>query len=81
MSTFDFTIVLDQLVEDMDAVDAVYARCDDASMFNSDGVTRITFHRDATTLDDAIRSAVSDLQSFGYKIEQIDVEPACVGAG
>ena len=80
MNTFDFTITIDQLVEDLDVIDAFYKRCDDVSMFNSEGITKITFHRDAVSLDDAIRAAVSDLQSFGYKIKHIEVEPECVGA-
>ncbi|MDA1055490.1 MAG: hypothetical protein O3C40_34250 [Planctomycetota bacterium] len=80
MNTFDFTISIDKFVEDLDVIDAFYARCDDVSMFNADGVTRITFHRDAATLDEAIRSAVSDVQSSGFKVKQIEVEPECVGA-
>ena len=32
------------------------------------------------TLDEAIRSAVSDVQSSGFKVKQIEVEPECVGA-
>jgi hypothetical protein len=80
MKTFDFTITIDQFVEDLDAIDAFYGRLDDVSMFNADGATRITFHRDAATLDDALRSAVSDVQSFGYKVKHIEVEPECVGA-
>lgn len=80
MQTFDFTITIDQFVEDLDAIDAFYGRLDDVSMFNSDGATRITFHREAATLDNALRSAVSDVQSFGYKVKQIDVAPECVGA-
>lgn len=80
MKTFDFTISIDRFVEDLDVINAVYARCDDVSMFNSDGITRITFHRDAVTLDDAIRSAVSEVQSSGFKVKQIEVEPECVGA-
>ena len=80
MNTFDFTITIDQLVEDLDAIDAFYGRCDDVSMFNSAGVTKITFHRDAESLDDAIRAAVSDVQTQGYKVKHIEVEPECVGA-
>jgi hypothetical protein len=80
MHTFDFTITIDQFVEDLDAIDAFYGRCDDASMFNSEGATRIIFHREAATLDDAIRSALSDVESFGYKVRHIEAEPECVGA-
>ena len=80
MQTYDFTITIDQFVEDLDAIDAVYGQLDDVSMFNSDAATRITFHREAATLDGAMRSAVADVQSFGYKVKHIEVEPECVGA-
>jgi hypothetical protein len=80
MPTFDFTITIDQLVEDVDVIDAFYGRLDDVSMFNAHGARRITFHRESATLDDALLSAVSDLQSFGYTAKQMEVEPACVGA-
>ena len=80
MNTFDFSITIDQLVEDLDAIDAFYGRCDDVSMFNCDGVTKITFHRDAASLDHAIRAAVSGVQAFGYSVRHIEVQPECVGA-
>ena len=80
MNIFDFTITIDQLIEDLDAIDAFYGRCDDVSMFNSEGVTKITFQRDAASLDDAIRSAVSDVQSFGYKVKHIELDPECFEA-
>lgn len=81
MNTFDFTITIEQFVDDLDAIDAFYGRCDDVSMFNSQGSTKLTFHRDAASLDDAIRAAVSDVQSFGYRVTQIEFEPECVGGG
>ena len=81
MNRYDITITIDRLVEDLDAVDAFYGRCGDASMFNADGVTKITFHRDADTLDAALRSAVADVEGFGYRVEKIEIEPQCVGAG
>lgn len=80
MHVFDFTITIDQFIEDLDAIEAFYARLDDVSMFNAGGVTRITFHREAATLDDAIRSAIADVQSFRYKVTHIEAEPECVGA-
>ncbi|MFO7901613.1 MAG: hypothetical protein ACQESR_09455 [Planctomycetota bacterium] len=43
------------MVEELDAIDAFYGRCHDASMFNCDGV-KITFHRDAALLDETARA-------------------------
>lgn len=80
MNRFDFTVTLDQLIDDLDVIDEFYGRCDDASMFNSGGVTKITFHREAASLDDAIRSAIDDARTLGAKVTHIEVEPECVGA-
>jgi hypothetical protein len=80
MKTFDFTITIDRLVEDLDAIDAFYGRCDDVSMFNCEGVTKITFHRHPDSLDGPISTAVADVQAFGYRVRHIEVEPECVGA-
>jgi hypothetical protein len=64
----------------LNEVVAFYARVDDVSMFNSDRVTRVSFHRKANTLDEAIRSAIADLRASGFAVKQIEVEPQCVGA-
>jgi len=80
MARFDFTVTLEQLIEDLDTIDAFYGRCDDVSLFNVDGKTKIAFHREAATLDDAIRSAVSDVATLGAKVIHIEVEPECVEA-
>lgn len=33
IQTYDFTITIDQFVEDLDAIDAIYGRLDEVSMF------------------------------------------------
>ncbi len=80
MQQFDFTVSINVFIDDLDKIDAFYGRCDDVSMFNSDGVTRITFHREAASLDEAIRSAIADTTTLGAKLTSIEVEPECVGA-
>lgn len=45
--------------------DRLYAVCDDCSLWSSQGTVRLTFHREAPTLDQAIGSAIRDLKSIG----------------
>ena len=62
MKIFEFTITIDQYLEDLDVIDAFYGKTGDASVAGSEGKTLIHFDREAKSLDDALRSAVADLQ-------------------
>jgi len=75
---FEFTITIDQYVEDLDVVDAFYGKTGDASLAGSDGKTLVHFDREADTLDEALRSAIADVQAQGWQVRDISVEPDCV---
>jgi len=76
MTKFEFTLVLSGLTEITDAAaNALFeAGCDDASPASSDGVVWITFHREANSLDAAIRSAMADVQQAGFPVERLEIE-------
>lgn len=78
MKIFEFTITIDQYVEDLDVVDAFYGRTGDASVAGSGGKTLVHFDREAGTLDEALRSAIADVQAQGWQVCDISVEPGCV---
>ena len=78
MKIFEFTITIDQYVEDLDKIDAFYGKMGDASVAGSAGKTLIHFDREAETLDDALRSAAADVQAEGWQVQEISVEPNCV---
>lgn len=78
MKIFEFTITIDQYVEDLDVVDAFYGKTGDASLAGSDGKTLVHFDREADTLDEALRSAIADVQAQGWQVRDISVEPDCV---
>ena len=67
MKNFDFSVIIDAYsVDDVaqSVWDAVYeAGCDDALISSSEGVTSLSFHREAATEDEAIASAISDFAS------------------
>ena len=49
MTTFEFTITLTDLVDDLDAINVFYGHANDASIESSAGKTLVHFDRDAET--------------------------------
>ena len=78
MKVFEFTIAIDQYVDDLGAIDAFYGKTDDASVAASEGKTLIHFDREADSLDEALRSAVADVQDAGWQVCEITVQPDCL---
>ena len=76
MRKFEFTVYLGEIGEVSEAAaNALYeAGCDDGSPASCDGSVWITFHREADSLDAAIRSAVSDIQRAGFSVDRLEIE-------
>jgi len=76
MTTYDFTVVLratPELTEDL--ADRLYAAgCDDGTPGMCCGSTTIDFHRAAATLEEAIRSAIANVNSAGCVVERVQIE-------
>lgn len=76
MKQHEFTIILARPEESEDDADALYAAgCRDGSISTCAGVTRIDFHRTAESLEAAIRSAIENVQSAGFEVAQVVIEP------
>ena len=71
MSTFHFTLIVDGPdLQDQFLIDRLFeAGCDDATIGSSDGVQYVDFDREAEALEDAILSAIDDLE----KLEGVEV--------
>ena len=76
MVRYDFTLVLskpteltDQLVEDL-----YDAGCDDGSPSSRAGIVMVTLHRDAESLEQAIRSGIADVQKAGCQVRRVEIE-------
>ena len=71
MATFHFTLIVDGPdLQDQSMIDRLFeAGCDDATVGSSDGVQYVDFDREAEALEDAILSAVDDLE----KLEGVEV--------
>jgi hypothetical protein len=77
MNRYDFTLILskateltDQLVEDL-----YEAGCDDGSPSCRAGVVMVTLHREAESLEQAIRSGIADAQKAGCRVARVEIEP------
>jgi len=78
MKLYSFTITLEEIVDDLDVLDAFYGKVNDASVAGGNGETLIHFDREADSLDDALHSAIKDLLSEGWRVRKISVEPDCI---
>ena len=75
MICWEFTLVVRDVAEMTDALaNALYdAGCDDATVGSSGGAARVSFSRDAATLQDAIQSAVRDVRRAGCEIARVEI--------
>ena len=77
MSTYHFTVVLADLREiSDDLAKALFeAGCDDGSPWSSQGVAAIGFDREAESFEQAVRSAIADVQKAGCHVAWVKIEP------
>jgi hypothetical protein len=76
MKLHHFTIILTESEEsEQDAASLFVAGCDDGSISTSDGVTRIDFHRESASLEQAIQSAIRNIRSAGFEPKEVLIEP------
>jgi hypothetical protein len=70
MPTFDFQLVLGGVnVMSEDVANALYeAGCDDGTPFSSNGVASVGFSREANSLEEAVRSAIADINKAGFVV-------------
>ena len=74
MHQYDFTLIFAKSLELTPGLaDALFAAgCDDGTPGSAKGVLFIDFHREAATLEDAIRSAIEDVRTVGYEIVRVE---------
>jgi hypothetical protein len=67
---YDFQLVLGNVnVMTEEIADALYdAGCDDGTAFSSGGVPAVGFSREADSLEEAIRSAIADVNKAGFTV-------------
>jgi hypothetical protein len=77
MKQHEFTLVLTADPDDEQA-DRMYGVFDDGTIATIAGVPQIHFHRDAGSLEEAIRSAIGDVRSVGCDVARVEMEPNAV---
>ncbi len=78
MTEYSFKVILGDVDEIDDAmIEALYeAGCDDGSPWSSQGVAAVDFDRESASLEQAIRSAIADVQKAGYRVARVEIEPS-----
>ncbi len=72
MHQYGFTLIFAESLESApDLADALFARLRRWDAGNSNELFFIDFHREATTLEDAICSAVEDVGTAGYEVARV----------
>ena len=75
MRSHEFTLILSVEEVTDDQCNALYeAGCDDGTVSTSERVTRIDFCRDAPTLEEAIRSAIGNVNAAGLQVARVEIE-------
>lgn len=76
-SEYSFTLILEPTPEmSEELADALYeSGCDDGSIGESGGTARIYFHRQASSLGEAIATAIRDVESTGCKVDRLELQP------
>ena len=77
MPTYRFTVILAGLDEvSDDLAEALFeAGCDDGSPWSSEGVAAVGFDREAESFEQAVCSAVADVQKAGCHVAWVKIDP------
>ncbi len=74
MREHNFTLIL-TADPDEEAADRIYGVCDDGTLATISGVPQMHFHRASVSLEAAIRSAIASIQSVGFDVARVEIEP------
>jgi hypothetical protein len=74
MAMYDFNLVLDQVEIDETAADTLYGHCKDGTLITAAGVTYMDFDRQANSLDEAVHSAIADINAAGFRVARVEIE-------
>ena len=77
MKEHEFTVILTADPNEEEA-DRLYGILDDGTLSTVADVPQIHFHREAPSLEEAIRSAIADVRSTGFDVARVEIEPEAV---
>ena len=78
MKTYEFDFILKDMSEVTDdQADRLFAAgCDEGTPASCDGVAWIHFDREASSLEEAIRTAVTQVQAAGLLVSKVELDVA-----
>jgi len=72
---YEFSLILKATdVTDAEADKLYEAGCDDGSILSRGDVTRVQFDRDASTLDEALASAIRDVEAADFQVARVEID-------
>jgi len=72
---YEFSLILAAANVTDEEADKLYeAGCDDGSILSRGDVTMVQFDREARTLDEALASAIRDVESAGFQVARVEIE-------
>lgn len=72
---YEFTLILSAPDVTDDEVEKLYeSGCDDGSILSRGDITMVQFDRDAATLDQALASAIRDVESAGLTVARVEID-------
>ncbi len=74
MKEHEFTLVL-TTDPDEEQAENLYGTFNDGTISTIAGVPQVHFHREAASLEDALRSAIGDVRSAGFVVERVEMLP------
>lgn len=74
MKQHEFTLVL-TTDPDEDEANRMYGKFNDGTISMIAGVPRVHFHREGSSLENAIRSAIGDVRSLEFDVASVEMEP------
>jgi len=76
MRTYEFDVLLKDVAEVTDdQADALFAAgCDDGTPVSRNGSAWIHFDREGLSLEEAIRSAIAQVQAAGFNVGKIELD-------
>lgn len=74
MAVFEFQVILAGVTTMSDELaDSLFrAGCDDGTPFSSQGIAAVGFSREAETLEEAVRSAIADVNKAGFAVSRAE---------
>jgi hypothetical protein len=74
MKEHEFTLILTADPSE-DEADKLYGLINDGTIATRAGVPQIHFHREAGSLEDALRSAIADVRTGGFDVLRVEMRP------